>query len=226
MKSKSSTLFSGGLFWRQLRFGGNCSTLFSGGLFWRQFRFGGNHNKKTGTTTQLYQLNNPLENNVKRVPAKSSTLFSGGLFWRQLRFGGNCSTLFSSGLFWSQLRFGGNHNKKTDTTTQLYRLRFGGNWLHIIFQNVLHQFELKLVQIRYIQIWYIQICAKIGWFRIDRTRGINISNRLPARQTTGIIFFPVVITIAHTKNDTTAQLYCTLSTYVTPKTISRQNQKI
>ncbi len=27
------------------------------------------------------------------------------------------------------------------------------------------------------------------------------------------------------KNDTTAQLYCTLSTYKTPKTISRQNQK-
>jgi hypothetical protein len=27
------------------------------------------------------------------------------------------------------------------------------------------------------------------------------------------------------KTDTTAQLYCTLSTYITPKTISRQNQK-
>ncbi len=27
------------------------------------------------------------------------------------------------------------------------------------------------------------------------------------------------------KNDTTAQLYCTLSTYITPKTIPRQNQK-
>ena len=27
------------------------------------------------------------------------------------------------------------------------------------------------------------------------------------------------------KTDTTAQLYCTLSTYVTPKTISRQKQK-
>ena len=27
------------------------------------------------------------------------------------------------------------------------------------------------------------------------------------------------------KTDTTAQLYCTLSTYVTPKTISRQNPK-
>ncbi len=33
--------------------------------------------------------NNPLENNVEQVPAKSSTLFSGRLFWRQLRFGGN-----------------------------------------------------------------------------------------------------------------------------------------
>ncbi len=31
---------------------------------------------------------------------------------------------------------------------------------------------------------------------------------------------------ATTKNDTTAQLYCTLSTYVTPKTISCQNQKL
>ncbi len=28
------------------------------------------------------------------------------------------------------------------------------------------------------------------------------------------------------KTDTTAQLYCTLSTYITPKTISCQNQKI
>ncbi len=57
-----STLFSGGLFWRQLRFGenwlhiiflvdwfgggsdlvGTGSTLFSSGLFWRQLRFGGN----------------------------------------------------------------------------------------------------------------------------------------------------------------------------------------
>ncbi len=27
------------------------------------------------------------------------------------------------------------------------------------------------------------------------------------------------------KNDTTAQWYCTLSTYVTPKTISQQNKK-
>ncbi len=34
-------------------------------------------------------------------------------------------------------------------------------------------------------------------------------------------------TISHhnQKTDTTAQVYCTLSTYVTPKIISRQNQK-
>ncbi len=80
--------------------------------------------------------NNPLENDIKRVPAKSSTLFSGGLFWRQLRFGGNCSTLIFGGLFWRHLRFGRNHNKKTDTTTQLYRLRFGGNWLHATFRRI------------------------------------------------------------------------------------------
>ncbi len=32
------------------------STLFSGRFFWRQLRFCGNHNKKTDTTTLLYQL--------------------------------------------------------------------------------------------------------------------------------------------------------------------------
>jgi hypothetical protein len=37
-------------------FMGTGSTLFSGGLFWRQIRFGGNHNKKTDTTAQLYRL--------------------------------------------------------------------------------------------------------------------------------------------------------------------------
>ncbi len=40
-------------------------------------------------------------------------------------------------------------------------------------QNVLDQFELKLIQICYIQIWYIQFCLKIGWFRVNRTRGRN-----------------------------------------------------
>jgi hypothetical protein len=49
----------------------------------------------------------------------------------------------------------------------------------------------------------------------------------PARQTTKTCFFPVVIKLSchNRKTDTTAQLYCTLSKYVTPKTISRQNKK-
>ncbi len=48
----------------------------------------------------------------------------------------------------------------------------------------------------------------------------------PARQLTRT-FIPVVIKLSrhNKKTDTTAQLYCTLSTYVTPKTISHQNQK-
>jgi hypothetical protein len=99
--TKSSTLFYGGLFWRQLRFGGNCSTLISGGLFWRQLRFGVN----------------------------CSTLFSGGLFWRQLRLGGTTtkkptqphictgSDLVGTG---STLFSGGLEPKKLNTTPQLY----------------------------------------------------------------------------------------------------------
>jgi hypothetical protein len=78
--AKSSTLFSGGLSWRQLRFGKNCSTLFSSGLFWRQLRFDGNHNKKT---TQPHNCTG------SDLAETGSTLFSGGLFWRQLRYGGN-----------------------------------------------------------------------------------------------------------------------------------------
>jgi hypothetical protein len=45
--------------------------------------------KKPLKSKRNQSQNNPLENNVKRIPAKSLTLFSGGLFWRQLRFGGN-----------------------------------------------------------------------------------------------------------------------------------------
>ncbi len=36
---------------------------------------------------------------------------------------------------------------------------------------------------------------------------------------------PKLTFLPQQKNDTTAQLYCTLSMYVTPKTISCQNQK-
>ena len=45
-------------------------------------------------------------------------------------------------------------------------------------QNVLDQFELRLIQIRYIQIWYIQFRLKIGWFRVNQTRGRNSSTSI------------------------------------------------
>ncbi len=144
-------------------------------------------------------------------------------------------------------------------------------------QNVLDQFELKLIQICYIQIRYIQICVKIGWFRINRTRGRNSSTSIctlnehqkkflikskrnqsqnnppennvepvPAKiQITRlrfggnwlhIIFRRIVLEAAQIWWKLAphyfpadcfggAQLYCTLSMYLTPKTISRQNQK-
>ncbi len=42
MAGTGSTLFSGELFWRQLRFGGNAPHYFPADCFWRQHRFGGN----------------------------------------------------------------------------------------------------------------------------------------------------------------------------------------
>jgi hypothetical protein len=90
--------------------------------------------KKLLKSKRNQSQNNPLENNVKRVPAKSSTLFSGELFWRQLRFGGNC--YFPADFFGGSSDLAGTTTTKTDTTTQLYRLIFGGNWLHIIFRRI------------------------------------------------------------------------------------------
>ncbi len=80
------------------------------------------------------------------------------------------------------------------------------------------------MQIRYIQIRYIQFCVKI----MTRTffSGRN-NDRAPARQMTWTLFFSGRNNISrhNRKTNTTAQLYCTLSTYVATKTISRQNQK-
>ncbi len=125
-----SLFFSGRLFWRQLRFGGNwlhiifrrivfeaaqiwrelvphyfpldCfggssdlagtgSTLFSGGLFWKQFRFGGNW---------LHIIFRRIGfGGSSELAGTGYTLFSGGLLWRQLDLAGTGSTLFSGGFF-------------------------------------------------------------------------------------------------------------------------------
>jgi hypothetical protein len=128
--------YSGGFFWRQLRFGGNWLHI----IFWQivlegaQIKwelaphyfptdcFGGSSNL-TGTGSTLF---------FDRLFWRQLTLFSNRLFWRQLKFGeklaphyfpadcfgnveGTGFTLFSGRLFWRQLRF-------------------GGNWLPIIFR--------------------------------------------------------------------------------------------
>ncbi len=134
-----NTSFSGGLFWRQLRFGGNwlhivfrrivletaqiCRelaphyyladcfegssdlagtgyTLFTGRLFWRQLRFGRNwlHIIFSRIVLKAAQIWRELAPDYfpadcfggsSDLAGTGSTIFSGGLFWRQLRFGGN-----------------------------------------------------------------------------------------------------------------------------------------
>ncbi len=76
---------------------GTGSTLFSGRLFWRQLKFGGNwlHNIFRKIVLEAGQIWRELASHY--FPADcfgnsegtGSTLFSGGLFWRQLRFSGN-----------------------------------------------------------------------------------------------------------------------------------------
>ncbi len=149
---------------------GTGTTLFSCGLFWRQLRFGRNwlhivFQQIVLETALICQELAPhylpadCFGGSSDLAGTGTTLFSVGLFWRQLRFGGNwlCiifrwivleaaqiwrglaphyfpadrfgdgsdlagtgSTLFSSGLVWR-------------------RLRFGGNWLHIIFPRIVFE---------------------------------------------------------------------------------------
>jgi hypothetical protein len=79
---------------------GTASTLFSGGLFWRQLRFGGNwlHNifqrsvlEAAKTWRELAPHYFPADwfGGGSDLVGTGSTLFSVGLFWRQLRFGRN-----------------------------------------------------------------------------------------------------------------------------------------
>ncbi len=152
MAETGSTLFSGGLFWRWLRFGWNWlhivfrQIVLEAALIWRDLA--------------PYYFPADCFGGSSDLVGTGSTLFSGGLFWRQLRFGGNLlhiiywqivleaaqiwpelaphyfladcyggssdlagtgSTLFSGGLFWRWLRF-------------------GGNWLHIIFLMLMPEF--------------------------------------------------------------------------------------
>ncbi len=79
---------------------GTGTTLFSGGLFWRKLRFGRNwfhiiFQRIVLEAAQIWQVLAPhyfpadCFGGSSDLAGTGSTLFSGGLFWRQLRFGGN-----------------------------------------------------------------------------------------------------------------------------------------
>jgi hypothetical protein len=79
---------------------GTGSTLFSGGLFWRQLRFGGNwhHIILRRIVLEAAQIWWELAphyflldcfGGISDLAGTGTTLFSGGLFWRQLIFGRN-----------------------------------------------------------------------------------------------------------------------------------------
>ncbi len=123
---------------------GTGSTFFSGGLSWRQLRFGGNwlHIIIQWISLEAAQIWRELalcyfpadcSGGSSELAGTGFTLLSGRLFWRQLRFGGSWLHInfhqivmeaaqiwreltphYFPGLFWRQLRF-------------------GMNWLQIIF---------------------------------------------------------------------------------------------
>ena len=81
MAGTGSTLFSGRLFWRQLRFGGNWLDI----IFWRIVL------EAAQIWRELAPHYFPADcfGSSSVLAGTGSPLFSGGLFWRQLRFGGN-----------------------------------------------------------------------------------------------------------------------------------------
>jgi hypothetical protein len=67
-------------------------------------------------------------------------------------------------------------------------------------------------------------------FNLNNTIPHSVHLVDPHRKSKGVLILRTIsrhnaIFHHNQKTDTTTQLYCTLSTYVTPKTISRQNQK-
>ncbi len=146
---------------------GTGSTLFSGGLFWRQLRFGGTwlHIIFRRIVLEVAQIWRELAPHYfpsdcfggsSDVAGTGSTLFSGGLFWRWLRIGGDWlhimfwRIVLEAAQIWRELAphyfpvdsFGGRLDL-AGTGSTLFSgrlfwrwLRFGGNWLHIIFRRI------------------------------------------------------------------------------------------
>jgi hypothetical protein len=104
---------------------GTGSTLFSGGLFLRQLRFGGNWLNIIFRRIVLDSAQIRQELAPHYFPADCFADLAG-----------TGSTLFSRGLFLRQLRFGGNWLHIVFRRIVHRQLRFGGKWLHIIFWRI------------------------------------------------------------------------------------------
>ncbi len=143
------------------------STLFSGGLFWRQLRFGRNwhHIIFRLIVLEAIQIWQELAPHFFRANSfggssdlvgTGTTLFSGGLFWRKLTFGGSWLQInfrrivLEAAQIWRDLAlhyfpadcFGGGSDLVGTGFTFfsgrlfLRQLRLGKNWLHIIFCRI------------------------------------------------------------------------------------------
>ncbi len=127
---------------------GTGSTLYSGGLFWRQLRFGGNW---------LHIIFRRIVLEAAQIWWELALLyFPADCFWRQLRFGRNWlhiifqQIVLEAAQIWWELAphyfpvdcLGGSTDLVGTGTTlfsgRLFwrQLRFGGNWPHIIFRRI------------------------------------------------------------------------------------------
>ncbi len=143
---------------------GTGTTLFSGRLFWRQLRFGRNWlhiifqrivYEAAQIWRELASHNFPADcfGGGSDLAGTGSTLISGGLVLRRLRFGGNwlhiifrwivleaaqiwrelASHYFPADCFGDSLDLAGTSSTFFSGGLFLRHLRFCGNWLHIIF---------------------------------------------------------------------------------------------
>ncbi len=142
-------------------FAGTDSTLFSNGLFWRQLKFGGNwlhiiFRQIVFEAAQIwwelapYYFPADCFGGSSNLEGTGSTFFSGGLFWK---FGGNWLLIIfwlivlEAAQIWWELAphyfptncFEDSINLEGTGSTLFFgrlfwrQLKFGGNWLHIIF---------------------------------------------------------------------------------------------
>jgi hypothetical protein len=146
---------------------GTISSLFSGGLFWRQLRFGGNwlhiiFHWIVLEAAQIWRERAPhyfpadCFGGSSDLAGTGFTLFSVGLFWRRLGFGGNWlhiifrRIVLEAAQIWRELAphyflsdcFGGSSDLVGPGSTLFFGglfwrwLIFGGNWFHIIFLQI------------------------------------------------------------------------------------------